>query len=109
MLAASLRRICVRTVAAPKAVRAFSEYSIPKDMEQQTGRRKEELEAELAGDVGFNRDPIIPNDDAGTKENPILVSSSEAHRKFILSEDLFLSGPQLFLSVSDKFAVLYMI
>jgi hypothetical protein len=53
---------------------AFKEkLSIPKDVEQQAGRRKEEMDAEAAGDVGFNRDPIVPADDAGTKENPILV------------------------------------
>jgi hypothetical protein len=53
---------------------AFKEkLTIPKDVEQQAGRRKEEMDAEAAGQVGFNRDPIIPSDDAGTKENPILV------------------------------------
>ena len=53
--------------------RNFSEkLSIPTDKEQQYGRRKEELEAEEQGMVGFNRDPIIPPQDAGTKENPIL-------------------------------------
>ena len=59
-------------------------------------RRKEEMDAEAAGDVGFNRvrfisniyyniwyfkrlnafecqDPIVPDSKAGTKENPILV------------------------------------
>lgn len=39
------------------------------DADQQYGRRKEELEG-----PGFNRDPIIPPAEAGTKENPILVS-----------------------------------
>lgn len=51
----------------------MSKLSIPSDKEQQTGRRKEELDAEAAGVVGFNKDPIIPPVDAGTKENPILV------------------------------------
>lgn len=77
MLSVVFRRSLAKlTAAAPSrtvAVRSFSEMSIPKDSEQQTGRRKEELDALAAGDVGFNRDPIIPPDDAGTKENPILV------------------------------------
>jgi hypothetical protein len=61
---------------SPKiAARGFAErLDIPTDKEQQTGRRREEIDAEAAGNVGFNRDPIIPATDAGTKENPILVS-----------------------------------
>ena len=56
--------------------RHFSEkLSIPTDEQHQYGRRKEELEAEDGGQVGFNREPIIPPDNAGTKENPILVST----------------------------------
>lgn len=50
--------------------------TIPTDKEQQSGRRKEELDAEAAGDVGFNRDPIIPASDAGTETNPIMVRVS---------------------------------
>lgn len=78
MLSVVLRRTLPKVVAStPKnfACRAFSgaKLTIPVDNEQQTGRRKEEMDAEAAGDVGFNRDPIIPADDAGTKENPILV------------------------------------
>lgn len=73
-----LSRIAQRTVRAVKptmATRSFGEVlSIPVDKEQQTGRRKEELDAEAAGHVGFNKDPIIPAADAGTRENPILVS-----------------------------------
>ncbi len=62
-----------RWAAAP--LRNFSEkLDIPTDLEQQGGRRREELDAELKGEVGFNRDPIVPPADAGTKENPILVS-----------------------------------
>jgi hypothetical protein len=57
-------------------VRCFGDkLSIPTDEEQQGGRRKEEIDATAAGDVGFNEDPIIPAADAGTKENPILVCS----------------------------------
>jgi hypothetical protein len=78
MLAVALRRTVSKVVATtPKtfAVRAFSEerLSIPRDIDQQAGRKREEMDAEAAGQVGFNRDPIIPTDDAGTKENPILV------------------------------------
>mmetsp|Transcript_3980 Transcript_3980/g.6246 ORF Transcript_3980/g.6246 Transcript_3980/m.6246 type:complete len:127 (+) Transcript_3980:47-427(+) len=63
------------------AVRAFSEkLTIPTDKEQQFGRRKEELDAEAVGQVGFNRDPIVPPDDAGTITNPILVPSGADHR-----------------------------
>ena len=54
--------------------RFFAEaLTIPTDAEQQAGRRKEELDAEAAGQVGFNRDPIVPSSNAGTKENPIVV------------------------------------
>lgn len=79
MLSVVARRAFPKVVSStPKAFafRAFSaeKLTIPVDNEQQTGRRKEEMEAEAAGDVGFNRDPIIPPDNAGTKENPILVS-----------------------------------
>mmetsp|Transcript_5754 Transcript_5754/g.12849 ORF Transcript_5754/g.12849 Transcript_5754/m.12849 type:complete len:80 (-) Transcript_5754:351-590(-) len=38
------------------------------------------MDAEAAGDVGFNRDPIIPPDDAGTIDNPIMVPSGMASR-----------------------------
>ena len=59
MLAVSTRRIVSRSMAAsPKTcvVRAFSEtLTIPKDIDQQYGRRLEEMEAELAGEVGFNK------------------------------------------------------
>ena len=61
-------------VVARTGVRSFCEkLTIPTDKEQQAGRRKEELDAESAGDVGFNNEPIIPASNAGTKENPILV------------------------------------
>jgi len=69
--------------------RSFSDNTtIPSDKEQQTGRRKEELDAEEAGSVGFNREPIIPPDDAGTRENPILVPSG-AHSRVVGYEDPF--------------------
>ena len=64
------------TSRAAVQMRHFSEkLSIPTDEQHQYGRRKEELEAEDVGQVGFNREPIIPPDNAGTKENPILVSN----------------------------------
>ena len=68
----------VRSVKTPvmmqTGARAFSEkLTIPTDREQQTGRRREEIDAESAGDVGFNNEPIVPPSNAGTKENPIMV------------------------------------
>ena len=61
-------------VAMTQSRRNFGEaLTIPTDREQQAGRRKEELDAEAAGQIGFNRDPIVPASDAGSKENPILV------------------------------------
>lgn len=59
------------------SVRSFSDnLSIPSDAEQQGGRRKEELDAEAAGGVAFDhRHPLVPDTDAGTKENPIMVSN----------------------------------
>ena len=53
---------------------AYTGGGIPTDAEQQGGRRKMELDAIARGEVGFNVDPIIPPVDAGTLENPILVS-----------------------------------
>jgi hypothetical protein len=67
--------------------RNFGEaLTIPTDKEQQAGRRKEELDAEAAGQIGFNRDPIVPASDAGSKENPILVPSG-AHSRVVGYED----------------------
>lgn len=54
--------------------------TIPKDMEQQAGRRKEELEYEAMGLKRFRNTPIVPTADAGTKENPILVPSGRDSR-----------------------------
>ncbi len=64
------------------AARFFSEkkLAIPVDIDHQGGRRKEELEAELRGEIRFNRDPIVPPADAGTETNPILVPSAEEMR-----------------------------
>ena len=58
------------------SVRAFSDkLDIPTDAEQQAGRRKEELDAEASGSIGFDHEnSIVPPADQGTKENPILVS-----------------------------------
>ena len=66
--------------------RNFSELTIPVDKDQQWGRRKEELDAEAKGDIGFNRDPIVPAADQGTKSNPILVPSG-AHLRTVGYED----------------------
>ncbi len=56
-------------------VRFFSDdLGIPTDKEQQTGRRRAEIEAEEHGEVGFNDQPIIPEPSAGTKTRPILVN-----------------------------------
>jgi len=61
--------------AFPVVARSFSgKFGIPTDQEQQTGRRRQEVDAEAVGEVAFNRDPIVPPVDAGTKESPILVS-----------------------------------
>lgn len=67
-----------QTTATAHLARQFRALSsepltIPTDREQQAGRRKEELDAEAGGEVAFNRDPIVPSSDAGTKANPILV------------------------------------
>ena len=68
---APLRASAIQT----KCIRNFSaKLEIPDDKEQQFGRRKEEIEAEEQGFERFNSRPIIPNSNAGTKENPILVS-----------------------------------
>ncbi len=57
------------------AVRAFSEkLSIPTDAEQQGGRRKIEIEFEAKGEAAYSNEPIIPDANQGTFENPILVS-----------------------------------
>lgn len=88
MFSVVARRVFPKVVATtPKAFafRAFSEkLTIPTDNEQQYGRRKEEMEAEAAGDVGFNREPIIPPDEAGTKENPILVSHATGNCRTVV-------------------------
>lgn len=77
MLAARfIRRAAQKSTAhLAQPFRALSSepLTIPTDKEQQAGRRKEELDAEAGGEVGFNRDPIVPSSDAGTKANPILV------------------------------------
>ena len=57
------------------SARFFSD-KLPNDSEFQTGRRKEEIDAEAVGEIAFNEDPIIPSDDAGTMEKPILVGPS---------------------------------
>ena len=75
----------------------YSQFTgIPSEVEQGAGRRKQEvlinifelldknliadiifiqIDAEATGGVAFNRDPIVPDTDAGTLENPILVGN----------------------------------
>lgn len=67
----SVRAVQVCSKPSFAQTRAFS--GILSENEQQAGRRKEEVDAEASGKVAFNRDPIIPDENAGTKENPILV------------------------------------
>lgn len=43
------------------------------DIQQQTGRRWEELVYELNGEALFNREPVYALPDQGTKSNPVLV------------------------------------
>jgi hypothetical protein len=78
----------VARVARPVAIqrpsfRCFSDVlDIPTDKEQQWGRRKEELDAEAKGEIGFDHlASIVPAADAGTKENPILVSFAFSVKK----------------------------
>eukprot|EP01035_Chromulina_nebulosa_P018294 gene18294-23976_t len=59
---------------------------VSSDEEQQAGRRLEELQEANAGRDAFNRDPIIPDAKAGTKENPILVPSG-LHSRVVGYED----------------------
>ena len=84
----ALQKVATKTMAVPMrtravgAVRGFAvvdegqgKISIPADADLQGGRRKEELDAEAQGIQGFNKDPIVPSHDQGTKEKPILVPS----------------------------------
>ena len=77
MLARAFKQVArAAPVQRCAAVRQFSDVlAIPTDKEQQGGRRKEELEAEEAGDIGFDHDhSLVPPADQGTFENPITVS-----------------------------------
>ncbi len=76
------------TFRAPGAARFFSDnLTIPTDEEQQFGRRKEELDAAKEGIEGFDHtSSIIPEANAGTKENPILVPSG-THSRTVGYED----------------------
>ena len=70
---------------APLAVRSFFwdtkkdddieiKSKIRTDKEQQTGRRKEEMDAAEEGYDKFNNSSIVPPSDAGSWENPIEVN-----------------------------------
>ena len=72
----ALRKVASSNVKFGLGARAFSDepLTIPTDKEQQGGRRKEELDAEEKGEIGFDhRKSLVPPNDQGTKENPILV------------------------------------
>lgn len=56
---------------------ASNDNLIKGDKEHQVGRRKQEIEYD---GVLFPRDSIVPPDDSGTLENPILVPSGEQVR-----------------------------
>lgn len=60
------------------------------DKEQQTGRRKEELDAAEEGYDKFNNSSIVPPSDAGSWENPIEVKS-----RLHLRRIFFASSPPL--------------
>ncbi|KAJ1445797.1 hypothetical protein M885DRAFT_548838 [Pelagophyceae sp. CCMP2097] len=63
-----------------------SDGLIPRDIDQQTGRRAHELALERKGIIAHNRDPITPPADQGTKANPILVPSA-FHERVVGYED----------------------
>ena len=54
---------------------ANNNLTIKSNMEQLSGIRLQELQADAEGKVAFNDQPIIPDGDAGTFEKPILVPS----------------------------------
>lgn len=75
----TMTMVAKRTNAAP--VRNFFGLFMNKndqilgDVDQQSGRRKLEIDKAAEGVVAYNRDPIVPDAAQGTKENPILVPS----------------------------------
>mmetsp|Transcript_30190 Transcript_30190/g.92340 ORF Transcript_30190/g.92340 Transcript_30190/m.92340 type:complete len:121 (+) Transcript_30190:82-444(+) len=79
-----LRALATRTrLALPVARRCFAsevDGLIPKSLDQQYGPQLQELLDEQKGEITYNRDPIIPPPDQGTKENPILVPSALEER-----------------------------
>lgn len=71
-------------VVTPLAIRSFFwdtkkdedieiKSKIRTDKEQQTGRRKEEMDAAEEGYEKFNNSSIVPPSEAGSWENPIEV------------------------------------
>eukprot|EP01041_Mallomonas_annulata_P004762 gene4762-9473_t len=80
------KTIVRQSVSGSKVMsRGFAELTIPTD-EQQGGRRRQEIDAAAVGIAAFNRDPIVPPNNAGTKENPILVPSGN-HSRVVGYED----------------------
>ena len=68
-----------RAAARRRGALSGSDGKIPEDINQQAGRRLEEMKYELAGEGElFSRDPIVPPADQGTKENPILGAERRA-------------------------------
>ncbi|TMW55759.1 hypothetical protein Poli38472_010641 [Pythium oligandrum] len=82
--------LLVRTLAPFRratATRGFAS-TIPDIYDHAVGRQKEELEAEKAGFVGFNRDPIETDETMGnSKDDPILVPSFEDSRPVGISHN----------------------
>ena len=73
---ASLRKVASTNVKFGLGARAFSDepLTIPTDKDQQGGRRREELDAAEKGEIAFDhRKSLVPPNDQGTKENPIMV------------------------------------
>ena len=74
-----------------RPTRFFSDnLTIPTDEEQQTGRRKEELDAAKDGIAGFDHtSSIVPEANRGTKENPIQVGIFRESDFLVYLEELF--------------------
>jgi hypothetical protein len=96
-------------------MRAFSTGIVAPDSEQATGARKEELEAEAAGETRFNREPLRVGAQVGTKENPILVPSQMSERVVGLTEPhretprwfVMMQGKTYYVPTADKYFKLF--
>jgi len=74
-ITAVTRRSLVKNFVPTVPVRGIKINRLFTEEEVAVGREKYELDLEKEGIVPFNRDPIIPDHDAGTKEKPIIVLS----------------------------------